>query len=138
MFALAISVLLLTQTTTSVLAWSESVSSYANKSPKQVEHGIVLPEHKQQELETLRLELETLRLELGPSQEEVQFLQKHYLNNHNGIALRWKTSAVKKIIKAAKPILKEAAKKFGIKLAEKSIADLTDYLFEWKISYKKV
>lgn len=96
-----------------------------NKTEKEISLYKILPKYKEYDLDELKRDIDL-------SKEEENFLKNQYLKTHNQTAIRWKVSAIKKVIKVAKPILKKAAKKFGMKIGEKSIADFTDYLFDWE------
>lgn len=53
-------------------------------------------------------------------QEQIQFLQEKEASK-NQLTARWKTA-----------IIKKAAKLLAAKIGSKSVADITDYLFEWE------
>ncbi|RGB74915.1 hypothetical protein [Anaerococcus nagyae] len=126
LFAITMAILIFSQTTVPVFA--SSYNKYKSSNDEVKYESLLannLPDYKKSELLELKNELDL-------NYEEINFLEEQYLINHSGTELRWKVSAVKKVIKVAKPILKKAAKKFGVKMGEKGIADLTDYLFEWE------
>lgn len=79
-----------------------------------------------------QVELNNLVKEFNMSKEDANYIKELYIQNHSGIQPKAKVGAVLKIIKVAKPIIIKGAKMFGMKMAEKGIADLTDYLFEWQ------
>jgi hypothetical protein len=71
--------------------------------------------------------------EFNLSTQDIKDLRNLYHNEHSTTIMPLgKIGAVTKIVKVAKPIIIKACKMFGVKMAEKSLADFTDFLFEWQ------
>lgn len=85
----------------------------------------MLPKNKQ-------LELIELKKELNLTEEEVLFLEAQYLEHCGDPEFVGKGAIIRKIAKVAKPIFRKAEKKFGVKMGQKTLAEFTDYLFEWE------
>ena len=65
------------------------------------------------------------------SNKDTEFLRQQYLESHASNPLeasKWKTSAAKALYKVAAPILKKYAKKAGVKLGERGIAEIINIL----------
>lgn len=77
-------------------------------------------------------ELKELVKEFNLSPQDEQEIRELYRENSNTVTTRAKIGVIKKIIKVAKPVFVKAAKLFGVKISEKSIADFSDFLFGWQ------
>lgn len=82
----------------------------------------------------LSLEKENELLEIAKegnlSNEEINQLVKLY--EENMISPRGKLGVILKIVKVSKNVMLKASKAFGVKMAEKTVADWTDYLLGWQ------
>lgn len=78
-----------------------------------------------------QIELDNIAKEFNMSPEDIKDIKDLYFKNKM-YKERGKVGAVLKIIKVAKATLTKAAKMFGMKMAEKELADFADYLFEWQ------
>lgn len=70
--------------------------------------------------------------EFNLSTQEIKELRDLYNEHSTTIIPRGRIGIILKIVKAAKPIIIKACKMFGVKMAEKSLVDFSDFLFEWQ------
>lgn len=77
-------------------------------------------------------ELQELAREFNMSQNDIAELRELYLENSSQIIARIKLGPVLKVIKVCKPVLRKACIMFGVKMFEKDLVDLTDYIFRWQ------
>ncbi len=121
--ALSLSILMSAQSLPTIAFASDNLNNTSVYTIAE-ESTLLSPEKEEQLMEIAN--------EFNLSTQEIKELRYLYNEHSTTIIPRGRIGIILKIVKAAKPIIIKACKMFGVKMAEKSLADFSDFLFEWQ------